>query len=99
MINQKQAEQKKVRPQKIMEMRFHKNIAEHDLEIKARKIEQALQKKQQVKIRLQLIGRERAHPEQGVLWLEKLIERFSDISISNKKPTKDNLVVVLFPKK
>jgi translation initiation factor IF-3 len=91
--------QKNQTQQKVVELRFHKNIAEHDLEIKARKIEQALLKKNQVKLRLQLMGRERSHPEQGVEWLTKLVERFSEISTSNRKPTYDNLVVILFPKK
>lgn len=84
---------------KIVEIRFHKNIAEHDLEIKSRKIEQALLKKSQVKLRLQLMGREKSHPEQGVEWLKELVEKFSEISTSNRTPTKDNLVVILFPKK
>jgi len=84
---------------KMVEIRFHKNIAEHDLEVKSRKIEQALNKKHQVKLRLQLMGREKAHPEQGVEWLSSLVEKFSEISTSNRKPTKDNLVVILFPKK
>lgn len=87
------------KPQRITELRFHKNITEHDLNIKLRKAEEALLKKHQVKIKLQLIGRERSHPEQGVSWLNEIVEKFEKISTSNRQPTPDNLVVILFPKK
>jgi translation initiation factor IF-3 len=84
---------------KIVTMKFHKNISEHDLEIKAKKIEQSLQKKHQVKIQLNLIGREKSRPEQAVQWLNELTARFETISKPNREPTPDNLTVVLFPKK
>lgn len=84
---------------KITEMRFHKNIGEHDLEIKLNKIEEALKKKHQVKIRLQLIGRERSRPKEGVQWLIELTSKFTEIATLNRQPTTDNLVVILFPKK
>lgn len=83
---------------KLVVMKFHKNIAAHDLEIKSRKIEDALLKKHQVKIQLNLIGREKSRPEIGVEWLNNLVERFSEISKPNRKPTPDNLSIVLFPK-
>lgn len=90
---------KKQKPQHITEIRLHKNITEHDLNIKLKKAEEALLKKHQVKIQLQLLGRERTHPEQGVSWLNGVVERLNTISTSNREPTPGNLVVILFPKK
>lgn len=84
---------------KITEIRFHKNIGENDLNVKLNKIEESLTKKHQVKLRLQLIGRERSRPQEGVEWLMRIVEKFSKISTPNRKPTPDNLVVILFPKK
>lgn len=86
-------------PPKVVEIRFHLHIAEHDLETKAHKIETALQKNHPVRIRLQLMGREKSRPQSGVDWLNNLAKRFETISKLNKQPTTDNLSVVLFPTK
>lgn len=92
-------EPKKQKPPKVLEIRFHKNIAEHDLHIKYKKIEDALKKGNHVKLRLQLMGREKAHPQQAVAWLTDIAEKFAEYSTLNRQPTPDNLVVILFPKK
>lgn len=83
---------------KMVEIRLHLHIAEHDLEIKAKKIEESLIKKHQVRIRITLMGREKSRPQLGVDFLNRLIERFSEVGKPNRLPTTDNLNVVLFPK-
>lgn len=84
---------------KLVEMRFHKNIADHDLAIKIHKIEKFLLDNHQVRIRLQLMGREKSRPESGVEWLNNLVKHFDKIAKPNKAPSTDYLSVVLFPTK
>lgn len=92
-------EEKHPKQPKLVEVRYHKNIAEHDLVTKNKKVIQSLQHNHQVKIRLQLLGREKAHPKEAVAWLNNLIEAFTEYSVTNRIPTPDNLTVTLFPKK
>lgn len=90
---------KKVKQPKTVTMRFHLNIAQHDLEIKHKKIEHELNKRNFVKVQLQLLGREKSRPAFALEWLEKFLERYEEIATINKKPTPDNLNVILQPKR
>lgn len=75
------------------------NIAENDLERKINDVIKWLQSKKQVRIQLDLRGRERATPERGVEMLEEIHEKLAPFGSRAKSPTKDNLSMVYNPKK
>jgi translation initiation factor IF-3 len=75
-------------------------IAEHDLARKLVQATKALDKGEQVRVQLQLKGREKSRPQSAVEWLNgHVLTPLSGISTLNKPPTPQNLNVVLFPKK
>lgn len=80
-------------------MQFHLNIAEHDLNIKHKKIEQELNKRNFVKVQLQLKGREKSRPDVALQWLNSFLQKYETIATANRQPTADNLTVVLQPKR
>jgi len=85
--------------QKLHDIRLHLNIAPHDLEIKIKHVEQFLAKKEQVRVTLQLLGRERSRPQSGVDFMMGVINRLSDYGTAQKLPTATNLSTTLNPKK
>jgi translation initiation factor IF-3 len=85
--------------QKMHDIRLHLNIAPHDLEIKLKHVESFLTKKEQVKITLQLLGREKSRPQSGVDFLVDIINRLADYGTAQKIPTASNLSTTLNPKK
>lgn len=93
----KEKGKKPVKHHKLATIKFHLNIAEHDLEIKHRKIEDELKKGNQVKMVLGLVGRERSRPQLAVVWLNEQILPHEEYSACNKLATTDNLSIVLFP--
>jgi len=84
---------------KMHVLRFHINVGDAD---KARQVEKAkefLAKKNQVKLFLQLRGREKSRPQVGVDFLNEILEELGTHGTVVNPPRPDNLVVILNPKK
>lgn len=77
LYNQKKQEQKARQAGKQNEMkgiRLSPRIGQHDLETKARRANEFLQKKHQVKIELRFRGREMAHQDIGLAKIEEFLD-------------------------
>lgn len=76
------------------------NLGDNDLKRKMEQAQKFLEKKEQVKIVLTLRGRQKAHPERGVDFLNKLRnEYFSDSARCVKEASETSLSLTLMPKK
>lgn len=66
-------QRKKSKTREEKEMRLSLKIADHDLEVKAKKVDQFLEKQHKVKVVVRFKGREITHPELGKEVLEKFL--------------------------
>lgn len=83
-----------------MTLRLHMTIASHDLERKLHQAEQALAKGEQVRVQLQLKGREKGRTASAATWLTTHVTGpLDEISTLNKPVSPTNLNIVMFPKK
>lgn len=92
---------KKVKAGLLKEIRMRPHIATHDLEIKAKHIEEFLAQNEKVRITVVFRGRENRHKEVGVKLLEKVQERLVSTSAVEKPPQADGnrMSMTLIPKK
>ena len=97
-IKEKEAKKKQVKID-IKEIQLRPSIAEHDLEVKAKKAREELLKGNQINIVLSFKGREISHPELGFNTINKFIDLLSDCSIVFKKPTLDNRKILAILKR
>ena len=84
---------------KLHDIRLHTNIGANDLAIKVKQIEKFLSKKEQVRITVQLRGREKSRPQSAVDFLMEVVETLKEVSMPQKLPTVTNISVMLNPKK
>lgn len=93
------AETTKQPKRKLHTLKFHLNIGEADRERFVRKAGEFLSKREQVKVIVQLKGREKAHPERGVEFLNVIIRELANISSPANTPSRGSLFVTFNPKK
>ncbi len=93
----KEKGKKPAKQAKVVTIKFHLGIQEHDLGIKHDKIREELHDGNQVKIMLVLQGRERSRPHNGVVWLNQQAAVHEEYSAMNKPATVENLSIILFP--
>lgn len=93
-----QRKKNKVREEK--EMRLGLGITDHDLTIKAKKVDQFLQKQYKVRLVIKFRGREIAHPELGKQTLDKFLALLQAKYAIDKSPLLQNrqLFTVINPK-
>ena len=93
-----QRKKNKVREEK--EIRLRLGIDQHDLLIKARKVDQFLAKQHPVKIVVRFKGREMAHPELGQQVLQEFLQRLQTKFKIDKAPLMQNrqIFTTLTPK-
>jgi translation initiation factor IF-3 len=96
--------QKKVVQQKnkVHDIRLHLNIAEHDLGIKLNQVKKFLAKHDQVRVTVQLLGREKSRPGSGLEFLTDIITKLEDYGTPANQPNLkniSNISVTLNPKK
>lgn len=100
MVDKYGANPQKPQPKhKTHTVRFHLTVGEAD---KQRLIEQAksfLGKRDQVKVTVQLRGRERSRPQYAIEFLNEIVEQLKDYGSPANAPKPDNLQVTLNPKK
>jgi translation initiation factor IF-3 len=92
-------EKKPQKKHKLHDIRLHTNIGDNDLKVKLKQVESFLSKKDQVRITVQLRGREKSRPQSGLDFINKIIEQLEHIGKPQTMPTTVNLSVVLNPKK
>ena len=64
----------------LKELRIKSHIAEHDLEVKMRQIEEFLRKKNQVRFVVVFFGRENQHKDIGIEILNNAAKRLADVA-------------------
>lgn len=97
----KQKEQRKnQKNMEVREMRLSPRIDRHDLETKAKKVNEILTGGDKVKVTVRFRGRELGHTELGREVLDQLIEMIGDNGLVDKKPQMEgrNMVMYLVPK-
>ncbi len=85
----------------IREIKFRPKIAQNDYDTKKGHVTRFLKHKDKVKITIMFRGREVAHPERGVMLLERLAEELSDLAVVEQRPIQDgrNMTMMLAPSK
>lgn len=83
---------------KVHELRLTVRIAEHDLGIKMKQASKWLQGKGQVKISIQLKGRERGRPELAFELLKKIVDMLSDYGSPANMPSRGKYQITFNPK-
>ena len=85
----------------IREIKFRPKIAQNDYDTKKGHVARFLKHKDKVKITIMFRGREVAHPERGVMLLDRLAEELSDIAVVEQRPIQDgrNMTMMLGPSK
>lgn len=71
------------------QLRLTPVIAEHDLDTKRRAAERFLKKGDQVRISVQMRGRQKAHPELARQLIDRLIEELSEVGSPMRPPSQD----------
>ncbi len=85
----------------IREIKFRPKIAQHDYDTKKGHVERFLRHKDKVKITIMFRGREVAHPERGVMILDRLAEELTELATVEQRPLQDgrNMTMLLGPSK
>jgi translation initiation factor IF-3 len=83
---------------KIHELRLTARIAEHDLNIKLKQAAKWLQNKGQVKISIQLKGREQGRPELAYELLKKIVDRLEEVGTPANMPSFGKYQITFNPK-
>lgn len=83
----------------VKEVKLSARIDDHDLDTKINQIEKFIQKENKVKVTLVLFGREKMHSNLGVVTLDEIAERFSEIAEVEKKYADKQKHLMLTPKK
>jgi translation initiation factor IF-3 len=87
--DQRREEKKKAQPKtKLHDIKFHMRIAEHDKQMKLKQAFKFLEKRDQVRITVQLMGREQSRPDSGVKFLQDLVDQLAEVGApSVQRPT------------
>jgi translation initiation factor IF-3 len=85
----------------IREIKFRPKIAQNDYDTKKGHVTRFLKHKDKVKITIMFRGREVAHPERGVMLLDRLAEELSELAVVEQRPIQDgrNMTMMLGPSK
>ena len=85
----------------IREIKFRPKIAIHDYNTKKGHVERFLNHRDKVKVTIMFRGREMAHPERGVMLLERLAEELGELAVVEQRPIQDgrNMTMMLGPGK
>lgn len=83
----------------VKEVKFRARIDQHDMETKIDHVQKFLEKDNKVKITLVQYGRERMYADQGIVLLDQISEKFSEIADVEKKYNDKQKFLILSPKK
>ena len=85
----------------VREIKFRPKIAQHDYDTKKGHVTRFLKARDKVKVTIMFRGREMAHPERGVMILNRLAEELQDLAVVEQRPQQDgrNMTMMLAPQK
>jgi len=85
----------------IREIKFRPKIAQHDYDTKKGHVERFLRHKDKVKVTIMFRGREVAHPERGIMILDRLAEELAELATVEQRPLQEgrNMTMLLGPSK
>ncbi len=81
-----QKNKKNAKALELKQMRVGLKISDHDLEVKANKVQKFLDQGHKVKYTLRYKGRELAHKDVGFTLAQKIIDSFADTIVVDQKP-------------
>lgn len=84
---------------KIHTLRFHINVGDADRDRQIEKAKEFLTKRDQVRLFLQLRGREKSRPAVAIDFMNEILEELKDYGTAVNPPRPDNLTITLNPKK
>jgi translation initiation factor IF-3 len=85
--------------QKLHIVKLHINIGESDLNRHIAQARTFLEKRNQVRVMVQLRGREKSRPQVAVDFLNEVLEQLEDVATPQAAPSATNLSIVLNPAK
>lgn len=83
---QLQKNKKSAKATELKQMRVGLKISDHDLQVKANKVEKFLEAGHKVKYTLRYRGRELAHRDVGFTLAQRIIDSFDDTIVVDQKP-------------
>ena len=99
-IKKEKEAKKKQKVTEVKGMQLSMNIADNDMQFKAKNVRKFLSNGDKVKVSLRMFGRQLANPQMGLPIMEKFYELVADIGELTSKPEINGrqIVMVLSPK-
>lgn len=100
MIKREKEAKKKQKVSEVKGMQLSMNIADNDMQFKAKNVRKFLTNGDKVKVSLRMFGRQLANPQMGLPIMDKFYEMLSDVCELTSKPEINGrqIVMVLSPK-
>ena len=99
-IKKEKEAKKKQKISEVKGMQLSMNIADNDMQLKAKNVRKFLTNGDKVKVSLRMFGRQNANPQLGMPIMQKFYEMLSDVCDMTSKPEVNGrqIVMVLSPK-
>ena len=99
-IKKEKEAKKKQKVTEVKGMQLSMNIADNDMQFKAKNVRKFLTNGDKVKVSLRMFGRQLANPQMGLPIMEKFYELLSDVGDLTSKPEINGrqIVMVISPK-
>ena len=99
-IKKEKEAKKKQKVSEVKGMQLSMNIADNDMQFKAKNVRKFLTNGDKVKVSLRMFGRQNANPQLGMPIMQKFYEMLSDVCDMTSKPEVNGrqIVMVLSPK-
>ena len=100
MLKKEKEAKKKQKVAEVKGMQLSMNIADNDLQFKAKNVRKFLASGDKVKVSLRMFGRQLANPQAGLPIMDKFYEMLSDVADLTSKPEINGrqIIMVLSPK-
>ena len=100
MIKKEKEAKKKQKVVEVKGMQLSMNIADNDMEFKAKNVRKFLTNGDKVKVSLRMFGRQLANPQMGLPIMERFYELLADVCEQTSKPEINGrqIVMVISPK-
>ena len=99
-ITKEKEAKKKQKVSEVKGMQLSMNIADNDMQFKAKNVRKFLTNGDKVKVSLRMFGRQNANPQLGMPIMQKFYEMLSDVCDMTSKPEVNGrqIIMVLSPK-
>ena len=95
-IKKEKEAKKKQKVTEVKGMQLSMNIADNDMQFKAKNVRKFLTNGDKVKVSLRMFGRQLANPQMGLPIMEKFYELLSDVGDLTSKPEINGRQIVMF---